>query len=258
MEEDGPDARNAPVMAFDSIRNRTVLFGGWAPGEPATHLRGDTWEWDGTRWTQVADTGPEARFGAAMASTGGSLVLHGGMSTQPIGDSWQWVHSTWSKVTELGPGARYVHSMTYDTDRARVVLFGGQHIASGQAGGYARDGDTWEAPAIPGPVPSGPGPDNLMVSPGIVSLSQGPAPVIEFDTASSNATRHFLIYLINAAGQRVPIDDGVIVPGQTHAAHQVPKNSLAMGMNQLGLLAPVDAAFSTDLGTNFVVFHIVG
>src|SRR5262245_66106604 len=47
----GPSAR-APAMAYDSQRGRTVLFGG------LTLFRapplGDTWEWDGSTWVQLA------------------------------------------------------------------------------------------------------------------------------------------------------------------------------------------------------------
>ena len=37
-------------MAYDSARNRTVLFGG---GDFSSNLRGDTWEWDGKNWTEM-------------------------------------------------------------------------------------------------------------------------------------------------------------------------------------------------------------
>ena len=51
-------------MAFDSKRNKTVLFGGESRG---TGLKRDTWEWDGEGWTQVEDTGPSARRASAAA-----------------------------------------------------------------------------------------------------------------------------------------------------------------------------------------------
>jgi hypothetical protein len=46
----GPGPREGHVMAFDSSRGRTVLFGGLGPGDA---LLGDTWEWGGRfgpRW----------------------------------------------------------------------------------------------------------------------------------------------------------------------------------------------------------------
>ena len=45
----GPSVRAAHVMAYDSARQRVVLFGG---GVGPDRL-GDTWEWDGKQWVQV-------------------------------------------------------------------------------------------------------------------------------------------------------------------------------------------------------------
>jgi Galactose oxidase, central domain len=47
----GPDARTGHAMTYDAPRGRVVLFGGAALGsEPY----GDTWEWDGRDWLEVA------------------------------------------------------------------------------------------------------------------------------------------------------------------------------------------------------------
>jgi hypothetical protein len=257
VEATGPSPRNGHVMAYDGYRNRVVLFGGLAVGDDgATRYANDTWEWDGELWTQVADTGPSPRRDAAISSNGRAVViLHGGIGDDNMADTWQWVGGNWSKVQEMGPSARLGHGLAYDSHRQKIVLFGGEVAVAGPDHEYF--GDTWEAPASPGPGSGGPGPDSLVVNPTIVSLSQGPTPVIEFDTAAANSTRYIVIYLVNSAGQRVQIDEALLPPGQTHAAHQVAKSRLAMGMNQLGLVAPVDAAFSTELGSSFVVFHIV-
>jgi hypothetical protein len=40
-------------MAYDVERGVTVLFGG-DPEEADGRLLGDTWEWDGSRWTRRA------------------------------------------------------------------------------------------------------------------------------------------------------------------------------------------------------------
>ena len=58
----GPAPRAEHAMAFDSQRERTVLFG----GNSGNAVLGDTWEWDGSFWTQVDDTGPGPRSGHAM------------------------------------------------------------------------------------------------------------------------------------------------------------------------------------------------
>jgi hypothetical protein len=57
-------------MAFDSARGRTVCFGGLATQEDPNSAFGDTWEWDGTDWIQMADTGPVARSFHTMSYDG--------------------------------------------------------------------------------------------------------------------------------------------------------------------------------------------
>ena len=65
-----PVSRRRHALAYDAARGRVVLFGG---SIPSTRVGGsqepqpDTWEWDGTRWAQLADTGPAARWDHAMA-----------------------------------------------------------------------------------------------------------------------------------------------------------------------------------------------
>jgi hypothetical protein len=46
----GPDRRRSASLAYDAGRRRLVLYG----GNDDTGVRGDTWEWDGDRWTRVA------------------------------------------------------------------------------------------------------------------------------------------------------------------------------------------------------------
>jgi hypothetical protein len=52
----GPPPRQNAQMAWDSVRNRVVLMGGFAAA-PSSPLP-DHWEWDGTGWTQVAAGSP--------------------------------------------------------------------------------------------------------------------------------------------------------------------------------------------------------
>lgn len=53
-----------------------------------------------------------------------------------FGDTWEWDGFNWRQLTAGGPTTRRVHAMTYDSQRARTVLFGGEQ------GGLR--GDTWE------------------------------------------------------------------------------------------------------------------
>ena len=45
----GPATRNGHAIAYDATRNRVVLFGGFRAGQDFN----DTWEWNGTVWTQA-------------------------------------------------------------------------------------------------------------------------------------------------------------------------------------------------------------
>src|SRR5688572_5240800 len=54
----GPGGREGALMAYDPVRQKTILFGGAANME----VLGDTWAWDGKQWSQVSTQGPPARF----------------------------------------------------------------------------------------------------------------------------------------------------------------------------------------------------
>src|ERR1043165_1392379 len=61
-----PGPRISPGMTFDTLRGRTVLFGGGSSTQlPAT----DTpWVWDGTSWTSLStNAGPTPRYGPGFA-----------------------------------------------------------------------------------------------------------------------------------------------------------------------------------------------
>jgi hypothetical protein len=94
----GPGPRAEAAAAYDLRRGRTVLFGGRAiaPDGSITRL-GDTWKWDGRRWTRVSTAGPAPRSGAAMAwhPELRAVVLFGG-SGGPMGDTWSWNGREWT------------------------------------------------------------------------------------------------------------------------------------------------------------------
>jgi hypothetical protein len=137
-----PPGRSSHAMAYDAARARVVLFGGqnaWGP----SHMWEDTWEWDGTTWSERATPiRPAARRDHTMAydSTRGRVVLFGGNTETSgfvIADTWEWDGTSWSKITTASaPEARYVHAMTYDAARRRTVLHGGGTF-------YVILGDTW-------------------------------------------------------------------------------------------------------------------
>jgi PKD repeat protein len=123
----GPSPREATALAYDSVRKRTLLFG----GSTNTDF-GDTWEWDGTSWTQLNPaTSPAARCCAELAfdSARGRVVLFGGAhvkGTMVYSDTWEWDGTNWTQAMPTTvPTGRWDHGITYDAARGVTVMFGG-------------------------------------------------------------------------------------------------------------------------------------
>ncbi len=142
-------------MAFDSDRSRAVLFGGKSSTEA---LLRDTWEWDGSFWTQMDDIGPSARFLAAIAYDSARKVtlLFGGRGDQHLRDTWQWDGTDWTQLADSGPSARSSHAMAFDSARNRAVLFGGQGDDNSNLNDtWEFDGEEWTQQEDTGPSPRG-------------------------------------------------------------------------------------------------------
>ena len=78
----GPLPRYITAMAHDSVRGRTVLFG----GRNGTTLYGDTWEWNGTAWTQKSppfSPSPRSLYSQASAAAPTHSPGHPGRVNQP-------------------------------------------------------------------------------------------------------------------------------------------------------------------------------
>ena len=95
-----PD-RDATSMAYDVGRKKMLLFGGSISLMVINPLD-ETWEFDGTTWTQLFPTHkPEKRAAATMAyhPVTGRLMLFGGQGSAGFfGDTWEWDGADWKKV----------------------------------------------------------------------------------------------------------------------------------------------------------------
>ncbi len=134
-----PPSLSEVGMAYDAAHQVVVLFGG--------NGTNGTWTWDGKDWTQrFPVTSPPPRFAGSLAydSALGQVVLFGGVGPPPWGtymnDTWTWNGTNWKEQHPLSrPSPRGYMGMTYDSARARVVVFGGCC-----AGGYFNDTWTWD------------------------------------------------------------------------------------------------------------------
>jgi hypothetical protein len=131
---DGPSARAEACGAYDEERHRLVIFGGYEKTGATIRRLGDTWEWDGTSWSRVAESGPSARSGAAMAyvparrgRTAGVVLFGGSTGTPPPqGDTWHWNGHVWKLLAESAQGSgRFNTVMAYDSAEQALLRFGG-------------------------------------------------------------------------------------------------------------------------------------
>jgi len=150
-----PRARSSPGLAYDSARQRTVLFGGEYISGARVFLN-DTWEWDGVNWTQIKTTNsPPARYsmGLAYDSARKRIVLFGGYNGGVIQDTWEYDGKNWTQINPTTqPSARCCAAFAYDTARKRTVIFGGCCAYFQETWEY--DGKTW-AQIKPTTQPSG-------------------------------------------------------------------------------------------------------
>jgi len=156
----GAEGRYGQAMAYDALREVTLVYGGDRYIERGQDNLADAWEWDGAAWRQGDDgegDGPGARRYAALAHdpTLGRSLLFGGHKRFARGDYrqmqdvWAWDGTTWSELSLTGllPDKRAFHDLAFDRARGRLVLFGG--IRAENIGGYflaagEASADTWE------------------------------------------------------------------------------------------------------------------
>ena len=149
-------ARSDHGLAYDSARDRLVLFGGQGP----QGALGDTWEYDGARWHRMTPTvspTPRAKHDMVYDVSRGVVVLFGGGGAGYLGDTWEWDGATWTqRAPTSAPSARSGHAMAYDVGRSRVVLFGGQNgtESHGMSDLWEYNGAEWTEKPSSGSWPS--------------------------------------------------------------------------------------------------------
>lgn len=143
QSENAPEPRSGHSMVYDASRKSLIVFGG---KNDQGEVLNDLWSWDGTSWVLLSDEGPEARQSHRMVtnSNNGDLFLFGGSnaSRQSFSDTWVYRDGKWKELnTEESPPPRLQHTMVYDQQRNKVILFGGFDRTDD---GKVIYGDTWE------------------------------------------------------------------------------------------------------------------
>src|SRR5688572_30952682 len=158
---DSPGNRIAGLVAFDSKRDRLVIYGGMLDGPGMNPLDADprTFAWDGRAWSVLARSGPRSRDEIAFGvdSRDGSIILVNGRGQGeppppgtsgppireriPFRETWRLDGETWTRVDTLGPEGGASPQAAFDAARGRLVFFGG---AIGNRGAGPLQLATWE------------------------------------------------------------------------------------------------------------------
>lgn len=153
LEGTMPPARAEAGIAYDSARQRVVLFGGYRIDNGETMRLGDTWEWDGTAWERRSTGGPSPRNGAVMAydTHRGRVVLFGG-SGGPSDQTWEWDGTAWERIDAAQTPGRFNSAMAYDTSRRTMLRFGGWNGERRVNGTWSYDAPAWRRLEATGPA----------------------------------------------------------------------------------------------------------
>ncbi len=129
-----PPRMYATAMAYDPSSELVVLFGGRIL--PGGILSNDTWVYDTAKdeWTKRAPTtAPSPRYHHDMVydPVSNRMIMFGGAGGGHQNDSWAYdvANDEWTILVPSGfsgnPPRRYAHTMVYDCEAHRVVLYGG-------------------------------------------------------------------------------------------------------------------------------------
>src|SRR3989339_349784 len=147
----GPSPRNGSYYAFDSNRNKILIFGGYT----GTTRLSDTWAYSlSTNTWESKASGTSSRYKGAMvyAPVADKMILFGGYDGAVYGKTWEYSPSgngTWTdKLPVSSPSARFSHAMACSTDTSNdtIVLFGGTSDGGtplGETWVYDVSGNTW-------------------------------------------------------------------------------------------------------------------
>jgi len=147
-----PSARAEASMAYDSDRQRIVLFGGYR-NENGERIRlGDTWEWDGQKWEQKSSEGPEPRNGTAMAFDpfNKKTILFWGSNDS--GQTWEWDGKKWEQINSADTLGCFNSTMAYDTKTHSLIRFGGWAKGNRVNDTWSYNGDRWIKISSEGPA----------------------------------------------------------------------------------------------------------
>jgi len=139
-------------LAFDSKRQRTMMFG----GSEDSGTDGKLSVLNGGAWQLVKDLPSLARMDASLAydSKRDRLVLFGGLNDQVFfADTLEYDGSDWKPTFMPGPSLRSSAATVYDSARGVTVLYGGFRPLGALGDTWEWNGEQWKLVSESGPGP---------------------------------------------------------------------------------------------------------
>jgi hypothetical protein len=147
-----PVARERHRMIYDPEHAETLLFGGFAwESDGVWEGLGDAWKLNATGWHRISGYPPEGDYGPLVydesarafyvfASDSGNGIYDPPVKEIPRNTSIL-KGGTWRELSVANPPARIGFSLSYDSQRRKIVLFGGKVFQNNK---WNYKNDTWE------------------------------------------------------------------------------------------------------------------
>ena len=141
------------ALAFDSKRQRTVMFGGSGDSDAND---GKLRSLDAGTWQLVKDAPYLSREDVSLTydSKRDRLVLFGGRSDEVLyADTWEFDGNDWKPTFMAGPSLRSAGAVVYDTVRGLTILYGGFRPLAALGDTWEWNGEQWKLVSESGPGP---------------------------------------------------------------------------------------------------------
>lgn len=199
-----PPARRGQTMIYDPAADDVLVFGGYDDNTFFNDVWTLSFEGGGEHWNELHPTGvgPGPRYGssATLDPVRRQMIVFGGYDGHYLNDAFALALDPaprWTQVDAvIHPGPTDFHSMAYDPDRDRFLVFGGN---DGQP-----LGDLWQLSftnpiLLPPPVSIQSGATALAVA-GVQLAAGSRVPLLQVTVPSAAAVR---LELFDVAGRRL-------------------------------------------------------
>ncbi|MHA2246529.1 MAG: Kelch repeat-containing protein [Candidatus Hodarchaeales archaeon] len=150
--EGNPSGKFNFGFVYDSHNKKAILFGGMNSEYDRTD---EMWMYDSSSRTwSILDPSispsPRSDPGMVYDSNNSIIILFGGYNIDDnlLDDTWVYFfeNNTWKeRFPETAPNERYGHSMCYDSQRRKTILFGGRVVGlTNELWEYDSLSDSWE------------------------------------------------------------------------------------------------------------------